>query len=301
MRHQVAVALASVILLGAAGALAALARGRLPATPASVTAALLPRRRRRQLRRRPPRPEPRGRNRGNRPQQPRARSGSYLVTVAPLGKQVFGTSSPITVGGLQPNTSYRFRVTASSAAGSGLSSAPSAPVTTLRAAGWSDAAGPQRPEGLADLVLRRDQRRSLTPGKAPARRSLTLDSAAATLTIDVIRVNNGYMRAGACLTHASPTGKRCTSYHLLGTVTKTDTAGANSLHFSGRLGGRALTGGVYQLRLTATADGLTGNTRQGVPIDLSKRSLILRCARGARPGTPPTRAPRRAARRPSSP
>jgi hypothetical protein len=93
------------------------------------------------------------------------------------------------------------------------------------------------------------------------------DSEAATVTVDVIRVSPGYEHAGSCLTHAAPARKRCSSYELLGSFTKPDASGANSLHFSGRLDGHALPGGVYQLRLSATANGLTGNTLK-VPIDV---------------------------------
>ena len=93
------------------------------------------------------------------------------------------------------------------------------------------------------------------------------DSQAATLSVAVIRVNSGFTHAGACLTHAAPAAKRCTSYDLLGTFTKADAAGPNTLHLSGRLNGHALPGGVYQLRLTATANSLTGNTVK-VPIDV---------------------------------
>jgi hypothetical protein len=190
-----------------------------------------------------------------------------MVTVTPGGKQVFGASSPVTVGGLQPSTAYSFTVTAANAAGSGRPSASTQQVTTL-----APAAG-QTPPALSALKISLISFFAAPSGGPTAQghgtgTELTYsDSEAATVTIDVIRVRSGFMHAGACLTRGAPARRRCTSYELLGTFTKQDSPGADSLHFSGRLNGRALPGGVYQLRLTPTASGLAGNTLK-VPMDV---------------------------------
>ncbi len=192
---------------------------------------------------------------------------SYMVTVTPGNKQVFGAGSPISVGGLQPASAYSFTVTASNAAGTGLPSARTPPMTTL--APVAGASAPTLSALKASLIsfFAGPSGGPMTKAHGTGTELTYTDSAAATVTVDVIRVSAGYEHGGSCLTHAAPTRKRCSSYELLGSFTKLDAGGANSLHFSGRLDGHALPGGVYQLRLTATANGLTGNTVK-LPIDV---------------------------------
>ena len=192
---------------------------------------------------------------------------SYMVTVTPGNKQVFGAASPITVGGLQPASAYSFTVTASNAAGTGLPSARTPPMTTLAPA--AGATPPDMSALKASLIsfFAAPSGGPMTKAHGTGTDLTYTDSEAATVTVDVIRVSPGYEHAGSCLTHAAPARKRCSSYELLGSFTKPDASGANSLHFSGRLDGHALPGGVYQLRLSATANGLTGNTLK-VPIDV---------------------------------
>jgi hypothetical protein len=201
------------------------------------------------------------------PTGPTAARGSYMVTVKPGGKQVFGTSSPIAVGGLQPNAAYSFTVTASNAAGTGLPSVRTAPMMTLPPPSGTSA--PVLAALKVSLIsfFAAPSGGPMSPGHGTGTELTYTDSEAATVTVSVIRVSPGFMHAGACLTHAAPARKRCSSYEILGSFTKADTAGADRVHFSGRLNGRALAGGVYQLRLTATANGLTGNTVK-VPIDV---------------------------------
>jgi flagellar motor protein MotB len=55
----------------------------------------------------------------------------YTVASTPGGLTATGTSSPITISGLQPVTTYQFSVTATNAAGTGNASALSTSVTTL--------------------------------------------------------------------------------------------------------------------------------------------------------------------------
>jgi hypothetical protein len=55
---------------------------------------------------------------------------SYTVIASPGGITATGTSSPITISGLNPATSYTFTVTATNAAGTSIPSNPSSSVTT---------------------------------------------------------------------------------------------------------------------------------------------------------------------------
>jgi hypothetical protein len=60
------------------------------------------------------------------------------------------------------------------------------------------------------------------------------------------------MRGRSCTkpSHTNRKGKRCTLYVTIGSFTHVDTAGANSVRFSGRLQGRRLAKGDYRLQAT---------------------------------------------------
>jgi len=85
------------------------------------------------------------------------------------------------------------------------------------------------------------------------------DSQAATTTFTVLLPIPGRMQGRTCKKpgKANKHGRRCTLYKALGSFTHTDTAGANSLHFSGRLHGKKLAKGSY--RLQAVAHDAAGN------------------------------------------
>jgi hypothetical protein len=85
------------------------------------------------------------------------------------------------------------------------------------------------------------------------------DSQAATTTFTVLLPSAGRMQGRACKKpgKANKHGRRCILYKPLGSFTHTDKAGANSLHFSGRLHGRKLPRGSY--RLQAVAHNAAGN------------------------------------------
>jgi hypothetical protein len=55
----------------------------------------------------------------------------YTVTALPGGRSASGLGSPITVSGLDNGTAYTFAVSATSATGTGVASAPSDPVTPV--------------------------------------------------------------------------------------------------------------------------------------------------------------------------
>jgi hypothetical protein len=70
---------------------------------------------------------------------------------------------------------------------------------------------------------------------------------------------NDTLRATATLTVLRCTAKNsgCTRLKQAGSFTHRDQTGANTLHFTGRLGGKRLRPGRYQLRITATLAGQT--------------------------------------------
>jgi hypothetical protein len=76
------------------------------------------------------------------------------------------------------------------------------------------------------------------------------DSQVATTTFTVLAPSRGRTQGHTCKkpSKANKHGHRCTLYTALGTFTHADAAGANSLHFSGRLHGRKLATGSYRLQ-----------------------------------------------------
>jgi hypothetical protein len=76
------------------------------------------------------------------------------------------------------------------------------------------------------------------------------DSQAATTTFTVLRPSTGRTQGKACKkpSRANKRGKRCTILTAIGSFTHTDAAGANKLHFSGRLKGKKLANGSYKLQ-----------------------------------------------------
>jgi hypothetical protein len=176
---------------------------------------------------------------------------SYTVTAYPGGEQGFGATSPVSVTGLEPSVAYTFSVTAASAGGRSGGSAQSASITTL-----------PLPAGVtppALSALKASLVSFFASGSGGTELSYS-DSAAATSTIAVIRVRDGFKHAGGCVVVGNVGGKRCTSLLLVGTLTHVDVAGANRVRFDGRIAGHALPAGLYQLRITPSLGGVAGNT-----------------------------------------
>ncbi|HEV3046296.1 MAG TPA: hypothetical protein VGY13_02945 [Solirubrobacteraceae bacterium] len=90
------------------------------------------------------------------------------------------------------------------------------------------------------------------------------DTQIATTTFTVLRETGGRKQGKSCRKPSKKNahGKRCTILTAIGSFTHTDVAGANSLHFSGRIKGKALSPGSY--RLQAVAHDAAGN---GVAVD----------------------------------
>ena len=89
------------------------------------------------------------------------------------------------------------------------------------------------------------------------------DSARATTTFTVRRPSVGVRRGGRCVRpgRASRRAKRCTRWIVLaGSFRHTDTTGANTLRFSGRLAGRALAPGRYRLVATPALGAVRGRS-----------------------------------------
>jgi hypothetical protein len=104
-------------------------------------------------------------------------------------------------------------------------------------------------------------------GASIARRTGTeigyTDSQSATTTFTVQRPEPGVRRGGRCVkpSRSHLTDKRCTRYAAVGSFRHLDVAGANRLHFTGRLNGRKLPPGLYRLRAVARgASGKPGPT-----------------------------------------
>jgi hypothetical protein len=79
------------------------------------------------------------------------------------------------------------------------------------------------------------------------------DSQIATTTFTVLREESGRTQGKSCKkpSKSNRHGKGCTLYAPIGTFSHSDLAGANSLHFSGRLNGRKLAKGRYRLSAVA--------------------------------------------------
>jgi hypothetical protein len=180
---------------------------------------------------------------------------SYIVTASPGGATATGTAGPISLVGLRPTTAYTFTVTAVNALGASAPSAPSAVLTTLA------------PPKLSGLKLGLVSFFAATKGGAITHKQgvgtpLTYkDSEAGMSTFALYRVKFGVKHGGRCVTGQAKTShQRCPRYIAVGSFTHNDVAGKNKLRFSGRLHGAPLKSGLYELRITATLDGVAGNT-----------------------------------------
>jgi hypothetical protein len=87
------------------------------------------------------------------------------------------------------------------------------------------------------------------------------DSQAATTTFVVLKPVAGHKRGRRCVAGRKRRHQRaCTRYVSVGSFKHADTAGNVTVHFTGRVKGKALKPGSYKLALTASANGKTSRT-----------------------------------------
>jgi hypothetical protein len=85
------------------------------------------------------------------------------------------------------------------------------------------------------------------------------DTQAATTTFTVRQPRRGIRRGRSCVRpRRGQSGRRCTRNVPVGRFTHRDRAGANSLHFTGRVGGRKLKPGSYRLQAVPRFGGRNG-------------------------------------------
>jgi hypothetical protein len=93
------------------------------------------------------------------------------------------------------------------------------------------------------------------------------DSLAAKTTLRVLELLAGYRRGqGGCTALRAHRKRpahttRCTATEAVGSLTHTDTAGANRTTFNGKIGGRSLAVGAYELVVTPTLKGSSGTPK----------------------------------------
>ena len=157
-----------------------------------------------------------------------------------------GVSSTIAsakLTGLKPNTTYHYRVVATSMDGT------SAGVDRS----FSTSAVPV----IAALRLASPAFRATGNGGTLV--SYT-DTNASRTTLTVLRPVSGARQGKRCV-RRTPHGahaRRCVRYVEVGSLSRRDVAGRNHFRFSGRIGGRALTPGTYRLAVTPRSGRFTG-------------------------------------------
>jgi len=180
------------------------------------------------------------------------------------------TAQPVAVplGGLTPGTTYHYAVVATNNAGSTMSADQS--FATVRVSGTIGTSGvpavlpavgavtlspnafPAAPRGPSVLAAKR---------RYGTKVSYTLNEAA-DVRFTVAQFQSGRAaKGGRCVrpTRANSRARRCTRRVTLpGSFTRAGTAGANSFRFTGRLRGRKLRRGRYQLVASPSAGGKAG-------------------------------------------
>jgi hypothetical protein len=166
------------------------------------------------------------------------------------------TSVTAALTGLTPGTTYHYRVVATSADGTTdgadrtFTAAAVAPV--LRVLKLSPATFAAAASGAS--IARR----------ASVGTAISYDlSSAANTTLTVSRTLSGVRVRGRCVApprHGHVHGRACKRLQKVGSFTHAGVAGRNEFKFSGRVSGRRLRPGGYQLAATPRANGLVGKT-----------------------------------------
>ena len=169
-------------------------------------------------------------------------------------------ATPITAGltGLTPGTTYHYRVVATSGDG------------TTNGADRTFTAAAVAPV-LRSLKLSPASFVAAASGASIARRAAVgttvsyILSFAARTTFTVSRTPAGVRIRGRCVApprHGHAHGRACKRLQKVGTFTHADVAGHNRFKFSGRVSGRRLRPGRYQLAATPRAGGLAGRRQR---------------------------------------
>lgn len=159
------------------------------------------------------------------------------TSTQPLAAMTGSTGFTAPVSGLAPSTIYHFRVVAVNP--DGMSVGTDQTFMT----------GPPPPV-LSKLKIKPKSFRVGTPGATISYRDSQPSS---TTTFTVLKAMLGYRVGGGCVAHRGKArhAKYCTRYVRAGTFTHADGAGANHLHFTGRIHGHRLSPGRYKLQAVA--------------------------------------------------
>jgi hypothetical protein len=180
-------------------------------------------------------------------------------TVNGVGQQ---SLSPAPITGLQPGTTYHFRLVATSPDGTTSTADATFSTNAAPSAGVSPA-GPGQHKSAPPVL----SRLTINPGKLAHRGhhhvTITyLDSAASHTTIVLLRRTSGVRQGKRCATAVrGSTRRRCIRLVRVGSLTHVDRAGRNRLRLTTRLGRVSLPAGKYVLKLTPRLGGQTGRTR----------------------------------------
>jgi hypothetical protein len=200
-----------------------------------------------------------------------ANAGAAAVTVQYGPTITYGSQTPaqsvtglppVTVAGnlagLRAGTTYHYRFVATSADGS-TASADQTFTTASAPSGPGPGSGPARPK-LGQVLMRPSAFKAGT-GKHRGTTITYTDSMAAKTTFVIFKATPGRKRHHRCLSPGKhPSGARCVRFVKVGSFTHSDRVGSNRLHFSGRLRGRLLRPGSYEMKLTARQAGKSGAT-----------------------------------------
>jgi hypothetical protein len=188
------------------------------------------------------------------------------TTVAPIGGAgPVALSAPLT--GLTPQTTYHYRLVATSADGTTASldatfTTPSIPPASIPPPSITTPPLSAKPK-LTHLKIAPSAFLA-APATHHRKTGTTItytDSAAAKTTFVVLHAVVGVKHGSGCVKKPKHGhGKACTRYVKVGSFSHTDTAAANKLHFTGQVGGHKLARGRYRLAATPKLGTTAGTT-----------------------------------------
>jgi CSLREA domain-containing protein len=192
--------------------------------------------------------------------------GSQTATQA-VGATTAAAPLSAEVTGLAPDTAYHFRLVVTNALGTVFGT------DEIARTGGPAVAGAVPGPALGGLAIH-PSRMVPEPGRGASilgrlRRGRGAvvsykDSEAASSTFVVEQAHRGFRSGHGCAArpprHHTGHVRRCTRYTTRGSFTHRDRAGANSFHFSGRVGGHAIGAGTYRLLGIPRTGGQTGRS-----------------------------------------